>query len=232
MASISYVANKLSAAGLTVLLDGEFLLVSDPELGFERSHDGVKGISRFCSETLDEYAEACQELFQESPEEAADELPQEEPEVFNYVNAVLKMLGRNAQPAADPPPAPPIKAHIPDSEQLALAREINGALCPASAKEIAQALENDLQDRGGIPNPVEYITEMKQETAMAEAKIATIVKTEFRVSGVGYHTGKFSRSFNEPDAAKEFARRCSLAAQNASYAATIKIVPLTTRTPV
>ena len=58
-------------------------------------------------------------------------------------------------------PTPPEKEHRVD--QLALAHELN------SPKEVAQALENDLQDHGGIPSPEAYITERKQEVAAAIA---------------------------------------------------------------
>lgn len=57
-------------------------------------------------------------------------------------------------------PAPPEKEHIVDSAQLALAQELN------SPKEVAQALENDDQDHGGIPSPEAYITEQKQAIAI------------------------------------------------------------------
>lgn len=149
----------------------------------------------------------------------------------NYVERFLELLGLNARPAADPVaqefvPAPPVKEHAPVSEQLAIACAFN------SPKEIARALENDLQDHGGIPNPVGYITQLKQEAAMSKATVATIVTTEFRVTGVGYHTGKFSHGFDEVAKAKSFARKCSAAAVNASYAATIQIVPFTTRRAV
>lgn len=150
--------------------------------------------------------------------------------MFNFVEAFLKSLGFNAQPAADPPtrefaPAPPIKEHASVSDQLTIAREYN------SVKDVAQALQNDLQDRGGIPDPVGVITQLKQEVAEMEA-IATIVTTEFVVSGTGYVAGPFSRSFGEAEAAKSFARKCTAAAVNASYAATIKVVPYTTRRAV
>ena len=67
MASINYVRNKLEEAGLTVAVEGGFILCEDPGL-FERSHDGVKGISRWLRETLSEYEEACAELFAQDEE--------------------------------------------------------------------------------------------------------------------------------------------------------------------
>jgi len=235
----------LKAAGLKVEIDGRFVLVTDDALDFSRDHNGLAGIRQFIQDTLDEYEELCLEMVSEHkkwdeatdpevPEEAAAEPQQEEP-VFNFVEHILNSLGRNAQPAADPParefaPAPPIKEHIADSAQLDLARELNGRY---SAKEVAQALENDLQDRGGIPTPEgpeAYIRDMKE--AVMSATIATVVETEFRVSGVGYVKGPFIRSFGEVEKAKGFARECVAAAASPKYAATIKVTPYTTRRAV
>lgn len=199
MASLNYVKHKLEEAGLEAIVEGRTILVEDAELGFTRRHDGVKGISDFCRETLEEYEEACRELFQEAETPssldlsdegleameayitAADEpLVEEEPiPMFNFVEAFLEFLGRSTAPAADPPPAPPIKAHIPDSEQLDLARELNAKIYPESAKEITQALENDLQDKGGIPNPADYIRDKKLEVAMTEAVVILEVGQRF-----------------------------------------------------
>ena len=96
----------------------------------------------------------------------------------NFVEHVLSLL--NAQP--DPParefvPVPPEKEHRLD--QLVLAQEFNGV------KEIAQALEIDDQDKGGIPNPVEYITQLKQEVAMP-ANTAILVKGQRFVAPEGF----------------------------------------------
>ena len=227
----------LKTAGLTVEVDGRYVLVTDDGLDFSRDHDGLAGIRQFIQDTLDEYEQVCQELedaadpaakepWEMSAEYQAAELPQEEN--VNLVEHMLSLMDRNT--AADPParefaPTAPEKEHRLD--QLALARELNGRL---SNKETAQALENDLQDRGGIPDPVGFITQRKQEAAMSE--VATIVTTEFRVTGVGYASGPFVRSFSEVEEAKSFARKCTVAALNAKYAATIKVVPFTTRRAV
>lgn len=307
MASISYVAHKLSAAGLTVEVDGAFILAEDPDCGFERSHDGVKGISGFLKETLDEYemalleaaellvaeyqedyeteqdltdaaeahgeeivawseeeqrAQADLELLEIAHEEerlaneaagpdeefgaeafhkGGDEFPEEpwemspeymaaeQEEPVNFVERLLEFLGLSTAPAADPParefaPSPPVKDHVPASEQLALARQINGEM--RSTKEIAQALLNNDQDRGGIPNAPDYadqIRDNKMEVAMSG--VVHTEKVEFRVTGTGWHTGKFSRSFNAVGPAKAFAQKCVAAAVNENYAATVKLTP-------
>ena len=91
----------------------------------------------------------------------------------NLVESFLNLLGLNTQPADDLPkqefvPAPPVKAHAPISAQLGIARTFH------SMKEIARALQNDLQDRGGIPSPEEY--EMSQNpVADTHAAVAVIL---------------------------------------------------------
>jgi len=139
-ASVREAVRKLSAAGLTVDVDGDFILCEDPGLDFERSHDGVRGVSRWVAETLSEYEEICAELF---------EVSEEEPMIEQQIKEELEDLEK---------PTPPEKEHRID--QLALAYELN------SPKEIWQAGQNDDQDMGGIPNPVAYITEKKQAVAI------------------------------------------------------------------
>jgi len=195
MASMNFVKSKLERAGLTVTHDDELMLVEDSELDFERSHYGVKGISDFLRETLDEYEMAREALLEEGPapedeqaapaDEAENPYPSKE-EPMNIVEYLLNVLGRNVQPAADPPvrefaPEPPVKEHAPVSEQLRMAREFH------SCKEVAQATEIDNQDVGGVPNPVDYIRDMKlQEVAMAEKAVAVLVKGQRFMAPTGW----------------------------------------------
>ncbi len=89
--------------------------------------------------------------------------------MFNFVEFVLSLFDTQpAPPAREFATAPPEKEHRLD--QLALAQELNGA------KEIAQALEINDQDRGGLPNQVGYITQLKQEIAMSEQAVTILVK--------------------------------------------------------
>jgi hypothetical protein len=158
----------------------------------------------------------------QAPEHEAAELPQEKP-MFDTVKQFLNNLwGLPPQEPAEAP-ASPVKAHVPDSEQLALAREVNSTIYPRSAKALAQALANDDQDRGGVPNPDDYLTLRLEEAAMAEVVHAEQV--EFVVTGTGYVNGPFERSFSEVEKAKKFARQCVAAAKNENYAATITLTP-------
>jgi len=103
MASMNYVASKLSAAGLTVDVDGEFILVEDPYLDFERSHDGVRGISRFCAETLEEYAEVCAELFKDPvyDEESCGDPDPDEGTFGELVGKYIDLLENKRRAEAD-----------------------------------------------------------------------------------------------------------------------------------
>lgn len=195
MASMNYVAGKLSAAGLTVDVDGPFILVEDPDLDFERSHDGVKGISRFCAETLEEYAELCAELFKdpgpydedldleepeavedfledapEEPEEAMGHKSGEEPEE-EQMNIVQQRFKEELAKLAPPP-----KDHLGPAAQMEMAKEFH------SPKEIAQAAETDDQDRGGVVNPEDYIRDMKLDAPA----IVVLVKGQRFAAPEGY----------------------------------------------
>ena len=178
----------LKTAGLEVEVDGRYVLVTDDGLDFSRDHDGLAGIRQFIQDTLDEYEQACQELFEEDAANSAADEPQQERPV-NFVKALLKSLGRDTAPVTDPParefaPSPPVKNHIPDNAQLDLARSLNGR---PSNKELARALEIDDQDRGGIPDPVGFITQRKQEVAMSRQKVVVVlVKGQRFMAPEGY----------------------------------------------
>jgi hypothetical protein len=159
--------------GLTVDVDGDFILCEDPGLDFERSHDGVRGISRWLVETREEYKMVIEELFEEDKDEGRatefaemqeaieEALDLEEPEAvedffedvppLNVVEAQIQEMQDAAEEFA---PAPPEKDHRVD--QMALAKEMN-------MSDVAQAAEIDDQDRGGIVNPEGYILDMKSE---------------------------------------------------------------------
>ena len=189
MASMNYVKNKLEEAGLKVAVEGSFILCEDPGL-FERSHDGVRGISRWLVETLSEYEEACAELFaQDEPmteeerqakkelmeialeEEAlANSGPVDEEEPWTYEEAVGREIGE-IEPKEKPMNA--VEAQIQEMQEFAPAPPVKDHIGPKaqlevarkyhSSKEIARAAEVDDQDRGGIPSPEAYIRDMKLE---------------------------------------------------------------------
>ena len=72
MASMNYVQHQLEQMGLTVAVDGDFILAEDPDLDFERSHDGVTGISRWLAETRGEYEVILEELLEGASAEFMD----------------------------------------------------------------------------------------------------------------------------------------------------------------
>jgi hypothetical protein len=93
---MNHVAHLLAKMGLEVGVDGDFILCEDPNLDFERSHDGVRGISRWLAETREEY------------KAAMDDLLKDEEEPMNEFAA-----------------APPVKDHAGPEAQMEMAREFN-----------------------------------------------------------------------------------------------------------
>lgn len=157
MASVNYVAHQLAQMGLEVDVDGGFILCEDPGLDFERSHDGVRGISRWFTEVKDEYEATLKELLEESADEEAAEAKEwsEEEQQALANDGPGSPYPNKEEPMEEFATAPPVKAHEGHEAQMEIAREFN------SPKETAQS--GDDQDRGGIPRPEAYITEMKLE---------------------------------------------------------------------
>lgn len=174
MSSMNYVVHQLQELGLSAEVHGETVYCEDIDLDFDRSHDGVRGVSRWLAETREEYNEAIAKLLEGPEEDLAIKLDEDGPQPpdddvdeewaieFAETKAAIEEEEETVTDAQDEAESysedAPCHTQAGDHGEEVKPHFFGSPLDdPAmermSPKEIAQATEVDDQDRGGIPSP-------------------------------------------------------------------------------